>query len=97
MDALGNFLTETGAQGVFQESLTPQNTAADFPEPVIEEYSKPIFRKISAAKKESLLCKKYIDSLMKYSLTLRNHRLQPKSSVTRTGANNGKNILSPYG
>jgi hypothetical protein len=28
MDALGNFLTETGAQGVFQESSAPQYTNA---------------------------------------------------------------------
>ena len=31
MDALGNFLTETGAQGVFQETLEPQ-LPGDFPE-----------------------------------------------------------------
>ena len=63
MDALGNFLTETGAQGVFQESLTPQNTAADFPEPVIEEILKAYFPQDIRSEKRIIAVQKYIDSL----------------------------------
>ena len=63
MDALGNFLTETGAQGVFQESLTPQNTAADFPEPVIEEILKAYFPQDIRSEKRIVALQKYIDSL----------------------------------
>ena len=63
MDALGNFLTETGAQGVFQESLTPQNTAADFPEPVIEEILKAYFPQDIRSEKRIVAVQKYIDSL----------------------------------
>jgi ribosomal protein L11 methyltransferase len=63
MDALGNFLTETGAQGVFQESLTPQNTAADFPEPIIEEILKAYFPQDIRSEKRIIALQKYIDSL----------------------------------
>ena len=42
MDALGNFLTETGAQGVFQETLEPQ-AAGDFPESRDEELLQAYF------------------------------------------------------
>jgi len=63
MDALGNFLTETGAQGVFQESLTPQNTAVDFPEPVIEEILKAYFPQDIRSEKRIVAVQKYIDSL----------------------------------
>jgi ribosomal protein L11 methyltransferase len=63
MDALGNFLTETGAQGVFQESLTPQSTAADFPEPVVEEILKAYFPQDIRSEKRIVALQKYIDSL----------------------------------
>jgi ribosomal protein L11 methyltransferase len=63
MDTLGNFLTETGVQGVFQESLTPQNTAADFPEPVIEEILKAYFPQDIRSEKRIVAVQKYIDSL----------------------------------
>ncbi|MCX5849260.1 MAG: 50S ribosomal protein L11 methyltransferase [Deltaproteobacteria bacterium] len=63
MDAMGNFLTENGAQGVFQESLTPQNTAADFPEPVIEEILKAYFPQDNRSEKRLAALQKYIDSL----------------------------------
>ncbi|KQC05954.1 MAG: hypothetical protein APR62_08880 [Smithella sp. SDB] len=62
MDALGNFLTETGAQGVFQESLTPQ-TPGDFPEPIIEEILKAYFPQDSRTEKRLAALEKYIDSL----------------------------------
>ncbi|MFZ3057205.1 MAG: 50S ribosomal protein L11 methyltransferase [Smithella sp.] len=63
MDALGNFLTETGAQGVFQESSTPQHTAGDFPEPVIEEILKAYFPQDSRSEKRIAALHKYIESL----------------------------------
>ncbi|MGD0168595.1 MAG: 50S ribosomal protein L11 methyltransferase [Smithella sp.] len=63
MDALGNFLTETGAQGVFQESLAPQNTAADFPEPSIEGTLKVYFPQDNRSEKRIITLQKYIDSL----------------------------------
>jgi len=37
MDALGNFLEETGAQGVFSESVVISSDTNDFPEPVGDE------------------------------------------------------------
>jgi ribosomal protein L11 methyltransferase len=62
MDALGNFLTESGAQGVFQESLTPQ-TPGDFPEPIIEEILKAYFPYDHRVEKRLSSLRKYIDSL----------------------------------
>jgi ribosomal protein L11 methyltransferase len=63
MDALGNFLTETGAQGVFQESPAPQHTIGDFPEPVIEEILKAYFPQDIRSEKRIVAVQKYIDSL----------------------------------
>jgi ribosomal protein L11 methyltransferase len=63
MDALGNFLTETGAQGVFQESSTPQHTIVDFPEPVIEEILKAYFPQDIRSEKRIVAVQKYINSL----------------------------------
>lgn len=63
IDALGNFITETGAQGVFQESLTPQHTAADFPEPVMEEKIKAYFPQDNRTEKRVASLQKYINSL----------------------------------
>jgi ribosomal protein L11 methyltransferase len=48
---------------VFQESLTPQNTAADFPEPVIEEILKAYFPQDIRSEKRIVAVQKYIDSL----------------------------------
>lgn len=62
MDALGNFLTENGAQGVYQESLTPE-TPSDFPEPIIEEILKAYFPQDSRTEKRLSALEKYIDSL----------------------------------
>lgn len=63
MDALGNFLTETGAQGVFQESATPEHTIGDFPEPVIEEIIKAYFPQDVRGEKKIAAVQKYLDSL----------------------------------
>jgi len=63
MDALGNFLTETGAQGVFQESATPEHTIGDFPEPVIEEIIKAYFTQDVRSEKKIVSIQKYLDSL----------------------------------
>jgi ribosomal protein L11 methyltransferase len=63
MDALGNFLTETGAQGVFQESSAPQHTIGDFPEPVIEEILKAYFPQDIRSEKRFVAVQKYINSL----------------------------------
>ena len=63
MDALGNFLTETGAQGVFQESATPEHTIGDFPEPIIEEIIKAYFPQDVRSDKKIIAIHKYLDSL----------------------------------
>ena len=63
MDALGNFLIETGAQGVFQESSAPQHTIGDFPEPVIEEILKAYFPQDIRSEKRIVAVQKYINSL----------------------------------
>ena len=63
MDALGNFLTETGAQGVFQESATPEHTIGDFPEPIIEEIIKAYFQQDVRSEKKIAAIQKYLDSL----------------------------------
>ncbi|MFA5322620.1 MAG: 50S ribosomal protein L11 methyltransferase [Smithella sp.] len=63
MDALGNVLTENGAQGVFQESLAPQHTIGDFPEPVMEEKIKAYFPQDSRTEKRVAALQKYINSL----------------------------------
>jgi ribosomal protein L11 methyltransferase len=63
MEALGNFLTEAGVQGVFQESLAPQNTAGDFPEATDEEVLKAYFPQDSRSEKRIAALQKYIDSL----------------------------------
>jgi ribosomal protein L11 methyltransferase len=63
MDALGNFLTETGAQGVFQESLAPQHIAEDFPEPSIEGTLKVYFPQDNRSEKRIVALQKYIGSL----------------------------------
>ena len=63
MDALGNFLTEKGAQGVFQESATPEHTVGDFPEPLIEEIIKAYFPQDMRSEKKIASIQKYLDSL----------------------------------
>jgi len=62
MDALGNFLTETGAQGVFQETLLPQS-AEDFPEPATEEIIKAFFPFDVRSEKRTASLQKYLESL----------------------------------
>ncbi|HNY49744.1 MAG TPA: 50S ribosomal protein L11 methyltransferase [Smithella sp.] len=63
MDALGNFLTESGAQGVFQESLAPQQTEGDFPEPTDEDILKAYFPHDNRNEKRLAALQKYINSL----------------------------------
>ena len=63
MDALGNFLTETGSQGVFQESATPEHTIGDFPEPLIEDIIKAYFPQDVRSEKKIAAIQKYLDSL----------------------------------
>ena len=63
MEALGNFLTESGVQGVFQESLAPQNTVGDFPEAAKEEVLKAYFPQDNRSEKRIAALQKYIDSL----------------------------------
>ena len=62
MDALGNFLTETGAQGVFQETLEPQ-VAGDFPAATDIETIQAYFPQDLRAEKRILAVQKYLDSL----------------------------------
>jgi ribosomal protein L11 methyltransferase len=62
MDALGNFLTETGAQGVFQETLEPPfpEDFADAPEP---ETIKAYFPQDVRSEKRIAAIQKYLKSL----------------------------------
>ena len=62
MDALGNFLTETGAQGVFQETLEPQSPE-DFPEAHIGETIKAYFPQDVRSEKRISAIQKYLESL----------------------------------
>jgi ribosomal protein L11 methyltransferase len=63
MDAIGNFLTESGVQGVFQESLAPQTGAGDFPEAANEEVLKAYFPQDSRSEKRIAALQKYLESL----------------------------------
>jgi ribosomal protein L11 methyltransferase len=62
MDALGNFLTETGAQGVFQETLEPQSPE-DFPEAQVAETIKAYFPQDVRSEKRIAAIQKYLESL----------------------------------
>ena len=62
MDALGNFLTETGAHGVFQETLVPQSPG-DFPEPVHPETIQAYFPQDGRAEKRIRSVENYLTSL----------------------------------
>ncbi len=62
MDALGNFLTETGAQGVFQESLAPQSPE-DFPDAQAGETIKAYFPQDARSEKRIAAIQKYLESL----------------------------------
>ncbi len=62
MDALGNFLTETGAQGVFQETLAPQSPE-DFPESQASETIKAYFPHDARSEKRIGAIQKYLESL----------------------------------
>jgi ribosomal protein L11 methyltransferase len=62
MDALGNFLTETGAQGVFQETLEPQY-AEDFPQSPTGETIKAYFPQDARSEKRIAAIQKYLQSL----------------------------------
>lgn len=63
VDALGNFLTESGAQGVFQESLAPANTLEDFPEPALDDKLQVYFPYDNRSEKRVAALQKYIESL----------------------------------
>lgn len=62
MDALGNFLTETGAQGVFQETLEPP-FPEDFPEAQVCETIKAYFPQDVRSEKRIAAIQKYLKSL----------------------------------
>jgi ribosomal protein L11 methyltransferase len=62
MDALGNFLTETGAQGVFQETLEPQYPG-DFAEPADTETIQAYFQQDSRTEKRIKAVQNYLNSL----------------------------------
>lgn len=62
MDALGNFLEETGAQGVFQENLEPQSPE-DFPETDSNETIKAYFPQDARSDKRIAAVSKYLESL----------------------------------
>jgi ribosomal protein L11 methyltransferase len=62
MDALGNFLTETGAQGVFQETLEPQSPG-DFPESPSCETINAYFPQDARTEKRLAAVQKYLASL----------------------------------
>lgn len=62
MDALGNFLTETGAQGVFQETLEPR-FPEDFPESPTGETIKAYFPHDARSETRIAAIQKYLKSL----------------------------------
>lgn len=62
MDALGNFLTETGAQGIFQEALEPQ-LPGDFPEQSDTENIHAYFPDDARVGKRISTIQNYLDSL----------------------------------
>jgi ribosomal protein L11 methyltransferase len=62
MDALGNFLEETGAQGVFSETLMPPGLN-DFPEPAAVEVIKAFFPADVRSEKRIYSIRKYLKSL----------------------------------
>ena len=62
MDALGNFLEETGAQGVFSESLPPAE-AGDFSDPAGVEVIKAFFPVDVRSEKRVNAISKYLKSL----------------------------------
>ena len=62
IDALSNFLEETGAQGVFSESLLPPG-AADFPEPTDVEVIQAFFLADIRSEKRIYTVRKYLKSL----------------------------------
>ncbi len=63
MEAIGNFLTEAGVQGVFQESLAPQAASGDFPATANEEVLKAYFPQDSRSEKRIAALQKYLESL----------------------------------
>jgi ribosomal protein L11 methyltransferase len=62
MDALGNFLTETGCHGVFQETLEPQSPE-DFPQSSNIEIIKAYFPQDVRSEKRIAAVQKYLESL----------------------------------
>lgn len=65
MDALGNFLTETGAQGVFQESSPPP-----FPDDLTEEAEAPACESIKAYFPRDVRSEKRVAAIEKYLKSL---------------------------
>lgn len=65
MDALGNFLTETGAQGVFQETLEPP-----FSEDLAQTGEAPAFETIKAYFPQDVRSEKRIAAIQKYLKSL---------------------------
>jgi ribosomal protein L11 methyltransferase len=63
MDALGNFLTENGAQGVYQESAVVSQKVGDFPEMADEEIIKGYYPYDQRAEKRFALLQQYLQSL----------------------------------
>jgi len=63
MDALANFLTENGAQGVYQESPVPFPETGDLPDALMEETLKAYFPYDQRAEKRFSVLQKYLESL----------------------------------
>ncbi len=63
MDALGNFLTETGAQGVFQETLEPQARRRLSRIRQIEEILQAYFPQDARSEKRIIAVQKYMESV----------------------------------
>ena len=78
MDALGNFLTETGAQGVFQESLEPQANG-DFQEAQGCEIIKAYFPQDVRSEKRIAQVLKYLESLNEIFTDLARPTLQTET------------------
>jgi ribosomal protein L11 methyltransferase len=65
MDALGNFITETGAQGVFQESPPPL-----FPDDIVEEAEAPACETIKAYFPQDVRSEKRVAAVKNYLKSL---------------------------
>ena len=90
----GNFLEETGAQGVFSESLMLPG-ADDFPRVYRTGNHQRIFSRGRAHRKTDEAVQKYLKSLEEIFPDAAAPRFLPKPSPIPTGESSGKSISKP--